>query len=281
MFGSEPIIWMPVIRVIAMGTVDCAEQYGKLKATDYARLLRDAKEARLSRIEIETEASREGSKLADLLKEHGTYWWHFYELPLPMHLALFGHLVGWTEQIIEVGKAENPHRAFLEFMDTQEELDDNTVAALDPPSQVLLINVLIAVMNSLEALCYYGLTINELLEKARAGNIIAFCNAVSIDRTVIGTDVGAQLIAHAQLKRNKAFLSGLFRRIRNPHSGRRQYLDLRLMHRVFKESGVISECRPEQVLDLAEKLDLYTGRRGDPVKGLSELFRNWNKEATS
>ncbi len=264
-----------------MRAQDGSKHYGKLKATDYARLLRDAKEARLSRIEIETEAARKNSKLADLLKQHGTYWWHFYELPLPVHLALFGHLVGWTERIIEVGKAENPHHAFLEFIDEQNGREDNPVADLEPATQVLLINVLIAVMNSLEALCYYGLSINELLDKARGGNTVAFSNAVSIDRTVIGTDVGAQLIAHAQLRRNKAFLSGLFRRIRNPHSGRRQYLDLRLMHRVFEESGVIAECRPEQVLELAEKLDLYTGRRGDPVKGLSELFRNWNKEATS
>ena len=127
----------------------------------------------------------------------------------------------------------------------------------------------------------YSLSINELLVKAGSGDLTSLRHAISIDRVVIGTEVSVSAIAHAQLRRDRSFLSGLFKRIKNPHLGRRTYVDLKFMHRLLADAGAVASTSHEELLELVQgRLGLYTQRRGDPVKGLAERFRAWAKEAT-
>jgi hypothetical protein len=95
---------------------------------------------------------------------------------------------------------------------------------------------------------------------------------------VIATPTAARIVAGAQISRNKSVLSGVFKRMRAPHARRGTYSDLRVMHRVFEEAGALADRSRADIFDLVRnKLKIVSP---DTVKGLDDLFRNWQKEAS-
>ena len=89
--------------------------------------------------------------------------------------------------------------------------DTNEVSLADatPPKKAAFVNLMLGCVYSLESIGYFGKAVNELLAEAQNGNRAAFPHAVSIDRTVVGTQMGPVIVAQAQLRQDKAFLSGL------------------------------------------------------------------------
>ena len=86
------------------------------------------------------------------------------------------------------------------------------------------------------------------------------------------------ILADAQLRSDKRFFSALFKRIKDPHIGRRQYINLRFMHAALRDTGALGACSSDELLDLVgDKLSFYSTKSGDPVKGSRELFRAWSK----
>ena len=258
------------------------KQYGRLKGREFSQILSAFRSAQLNKLEIEREASRAGSKLAALLKNEGIYWWWFYELPFPHHIALACYVLGLDKLITKCAKDENPTRAFLDAMQSEELEETNPLEAMTPDGHAFVVNLVISMSYSLEAIGYYSLSINEMLRRAENGERRFLLQAVSIDRTVLGTLTASTAIGRAQLARENGFLSGLFKRAKGPHVARRTYVDLRFMRQIFADTGALLTSSPEELLNLVQiELDLYTQRRGDPVKGLAERFRMWAQEATT
>jgi hypothetical protein len=255
--------------------------YGRLSAPEFKRLLVAFQHARANQRDLEKEARARGGKLASLLAEHGAYWWVFYDIELPQHLALFIILLGWSDALAACAKEENPTRAFLEFASREDAESRNPFEQLEPEMQAVYINLLVGISYSIESLGYFGASINELLGQARDGKQSSLLKAVEIDRSVLCTETGAAIIAMAQLERNKALFSGLFKRMKSPHAGRRQYMDLRYIHAALRDANALTQCSSEELLELVgDKLRLYSTKSGDPVKGLRELFRAWSETAT-
>lgn len=256
------------------------QYYGKLKAEDYARVLREYRELRRGRLEFQTMASKRGEKFAALLGEHGCYWWHFYDIPLNQHLALLFVLFGWANDLKQIAQKPNPMREFLSFMDTKDDVSDeeNPVIKMEPVQQALVLNLLLGLMYSLESMGYYTCSVGELLRKAEKGDPDAFLWALSIDRTVIFTEIGQKLLAQAQLQQKKKFLSGIGARMRAPHSKLGIYVELRLLRRVFEEAGAIGDASMPEIFDLiTQKLKIVAP---DSVKAMDDLFRLWRQSST-
>lgn len=261
--------------------VDAETVAGRLRTQDFKRLVRDFREARLSHLALQCAAARRGGKIASLLEAHGTYWWHFYDLKFSEHIALMCVGLGWSEKLKEIARADNPPRAFLEFAAKDDERGENPLDRMPSEGQAAFLNLLFGVFHSIEAICYYGLSVHELLDQASRGKTERLLWAVSIDRNVLCCDKASQILAMKQIQGDKAFFSGLFKRIKNPHVGRKQYVELRYFRRVMAEAGTLADTPKERLLDLVEKLGVNYPRGADPVKSLTVLFNAWELESTS
>lgn len=257
-------------------------QFGRLSRSEYSQLLRDFRRARAGHLDFEQEAARKGKALHALLQAHGAYWWVFYELPYAQHIALMCYGLGWTHRLREAASSENPPREFLKLMAENDEREDNPFAAMEGPERGAFLNLLVAAMYSLESIGYFGLSINELLSSAKAGDRDSLLRAVSVDRCVLVTATSARLMSTAQLSRDKRFFASLIKRVKAPHAARRQYVELRFFHRLLKDVNSGVALGADELLDLVgHHLRLYSTKGEDPVKGIRELFRAWNGESTS
>lgn len=254
---------------------------GRLRANDYKRLVKDFREARLSHVALQKEAAKRGGKISSLLEEHGSYWWHFYDLSFSEHIALMCMALGWGEKLREIAKTENPPRSFLEFAAKDDKDEENPFRKMAPDVQAVFLNLLFGVFYSVESICYYGHSVHELLDRASKGDSKSLLWAVSIDRCVLSSEKAGQILAAKQIAGDKAFFSGLFKRIKSPHAGRKQYVELRYFRRVMEEAGGLVDTPKEDLLDLVSGLGVNYPRGADPVKSLTALFDAWREESTS
>jgi hypothetical protein len=214
------------------------------------------------------------------LQKFGLYWWNHYELSFQHCLAVLVCVTGWKELLSEAGKEENAAKAFcaLAKADLESKIYDNAMRS-DPQKMSLLLNFLTGVGYSLEAIGLYGLSINELLAKARTEDINALKNAISIDRTAIATPTAARVIGLAQLANDRHVIGALFKRSK-PHERRSIHSDLRFYHRVLWESGAIETGVPNEVVEMIVKdLGGYADV-SDSAKNIRQLFANFRKDAT-
>jgi hypothetical protein len=189
-------------------------------------------------------------------------------------------VTGWKDRLHEAAKHENPTKTFLEFakVDLASKFDDD--APMREPEKISLIcNFLIGLDYSLQAIGLYGLSINELLAKARTGDINALKHAIGIDRSVVATPTAARIIALAQMRDDHHILNSLFKRAK-PHERRKTHSGLRHIHRVLWECGALETGVSNEVIDLIVK-DLGEYPDGaDSAKNVRQLFSEYRKDAT-
>jgi hypothetical protein len=188
--------------------------------------------------------------------------------------------LGWGEQLREIAKRPNPTRAFLEFAAKDDPNEANPFESMEDVDRAVFLNLLFGVFYSMEAICYYGRSVHELLDQASQGDSRALLWAVSIDRCVLCSGKAAQVLADKQLRKDKAYFSGMFKRIKNPHVGRKQYVELRYLRRVMQDAGTLTGTSREDLVDLVAGLGINHPRGADPVKSLAALFDAWGQEST-
>lgn len=255
--------------------------YGGLTVADYRGLLRDLEEARSTGRELAAKAVKKGSKLASLLDDEGAWWWAFYELPFVHHVALGCVLLGWSDKLRQAAATDNPSREFLKLVAEDDEAEDDSFDKLPRDQQAAFFNLMIGMLYSMDAVRIFGLSMNELVEKAKNGDQDALLDAAGIDRCVLATWTGAQIVSSAQLARDKQFFLRLGKKIRGPRLSREPYGDLRFLHRILDEIGALRKSSNEELWTLiGEQLRMYSTKKGDPMKALMELFRNWRQDAT-
>ena len=219
--------------------------------------------------------------MATALQQYGLYWWNHYELTFPEHLAVLFCVTGWRGPLEEAAKQKNPTKAFLEFakIDLKSKFDDS-IPNPKPEEISLVFNFLIGLGHSLEAIGLYGLSINELLSKARkTGDITHVKHAIGIDRTVVATPTAARFIAQSQLQKDHHALNALFKRAK-PHERRRTHSDLRHIERALWECDALKTGVPKEVIDMIVKdLGGYADI-ADAGKNIRQLFTAFRKDAT-
>jgi hypothetical protein len=246
---------------------------GPLGRDDYIWLFRELP----SQLEAIGEIEVGGSSPAG--SAQGMYWWRYYELPFTHQIAVLCRLMKWEEALRKAGDSENPTKAFLAFAKLEMERNDYSALDASPPSASLVANLAIGFGFSLVSIATFGLSINELLEKARLGNVRALRDAISIDKTVAATATGAAVIALAQLAGDNKTLRTLFKR-RKPDGRRELHQELRFMRRVFAEVGALDGGVTDSVIKLiTDDLKAYPTVGGDAAKNIRQLFDSYKKEA--
>lgn len=251
---------------------------GKLRPSDYRALIAHFRESRKDRLTIEKESSRDGSKLSALLNNNGgPSWWLLYELSF-IHLAALGCVVyGWTEKIQQFSQSENPPLEFVKFASSDDaELDPHDT--WDDARKAMCLQIVLAMCPSMEAIGLHGCSINELLEQAQRGDKRRFLDAMAIDRTVILTSTGAQLLAHAQLSHDRTFLNSVFKRMKEPRKKLLTYADLRLVTRLLVDAGDFASCSGKEIRALIDELDIASP---PGVKELRDQMQRFRKNATA
>jgi hypothetical protein len=257
---------------------DRVESLGILRRREYRQLLR------YLRWLLEPDPFRELSraecaKLAGMLAPFGMYWWRFYEHPLHVHLGIVMRLTGSEEAYVKA--ASGGQRAAVEYLMCETDSDElGPLQEVNPQHVSLLFNSVIALRYSIEAACYFKLTIHELLERAKNGDLSALRDAVSIDKGVVATPIGAAVIARAQLSGDVAALTEVLG-ASTPPQKRRKYKELRFMVRVLEEAGALDSGVSKEVIELITKdLRLHTEVGGDAAKNVRDLIRLFRKGAS-
>jgi hypothetical protein len=250
-----------------------AELIGNMTRREYRQLLRglrrivDGKLLRgLSQLEAE--------KLESMLAPFGWYWWRLYEYPLDVHLAVAMRLQGIEEDYTKAAIGQNVERTVLEYLFAEaESCAPITIGEIDPRMVSLLFNALTALRYSLNSVSYFGMTINELVAKARTGDHASLRKAASIDKTVLFTAVGQASIANWQLSDDVSALAELLGAIEPPKK-RRKYREFRFMAYVLEAAGALDRGVTRQVIELiVGDLQLHTEAGGDAPKNVRDLFR--------
>ena len=218
-------------------------------------------------------APAEREKLIEMLAPHGLYWWEFYEHPLHVHVGVLMRLIGLEEGFEKAAHGPDGARSAYEYLFSEAESDDfSSISAVDPKQLSLVANALIALRYSLEAACYFKATINELVAMAKKGEQEALVKAARIDKALLGTSIGRQALAIAQLSKDEKAKADLLGG--KPHKKLRKYRDLRFMVRVLEEARALEGGVTQQVIDLIVRdLGLHTESGGDAAKNVRDLIR--------
>ena len=208
-------------------------------------------------------------------------WAWVYDLPYFVALACSIYVLGLIDELKEAVATENPTAAAIELVRVQLQIADVHVPegiTLD----ALRIELLVAWHFNDEAIRNYSVSINELVQKARAGNDQPLFDAASIDPTVAGCDVFLRRLGRAKVLGRGGFLKKYRAALKGPHVRRRTYRRLRWTDYLLRDIGASSTATSEEIFDLvAMTLKQYPTNGKDPVKGLQSRRDAWKKEATS
>jgi hypothetical protein len=224
------------------------------------------------------------SPLYAAMEAHGRYWWVFYEVPMRDLAALLAVLQGWASALKPIAEQANPNRAFVDLMHSPAGLEPTReLSDLDGQQQCLFANGMCALLGSIEAIKQYGLSMDELLERASQGSLGHLKKAASIDRLALFTSVGVDAVARASVAGEQAFLSDLFS-TGGPTSKRRTHAVSRYLARIIREA---QEGSPNKALTSEQLVELFCRRLqlyaygADAAKSLREFLRRSKIEATT
>jgi hypothetical protein len=234
--------------------------------------------------EISQGISDPAKPFRELLDRHGRYWWVFYEVPIENVVAVMAVVQGWSDELVGISKKQNPKRALFAHARAEAlKPDPYQLADLSAERQCLLINLLISLAMTGRSMQIFGLSMHELLLQAGNGGRAALVKAASIDRSVLFTTVGTQILATAMLANDKRFLRRSFE-VTEPPKKRRVNRQARFVARVLREDADGKAAPPitgEQLVELfCQRLQVYA-YSSDAAKSLREFLRRAKAEATT
>jgi hypothetical protein len=251
-----------------------------LSSGHYNELLTFLREIDGAKDEIRRACRPPDGKLALAVAPHALYWWGFYELPFLRTVAFVAAVMRLDGQLRAASEAENPTRAFMDSMRGEPDQGVGDFVGLDRATRALLVGALLSLVYSLDAVKYYGLTIDELLSAAAAGNKSALGKALTVDPLAVVTRVGSSILAARALVGEGKHVARLL--AAKVPVKRRQSRELRFMHRMLKDVGALESITTAQLVDLVcGALNLYAAYSADAGKNLREQFRRFDKDTTT
>lgn len=244
------------------------------------------------------EAMVEVSENASLIFKDSSFslsWCQLYELPFKDQLShslagllqdetflqIFKSLASSGNQLAFVPEMLSQVNTYIDSWDepTQEEAGE----LLPIVSAYLAINR--STFLSLQCVLYHGCFLNELLERARAGNDKALFDSIRIDPTIIGAQTAIKRYSKA------AFLSdyNFFKKLKAALSGNKtkreqaNYQKMRLVFEILHEAKA-TRLNDEQLYQLfVKELKLYSWneREGGNAKALRKFADTYMKQNSS
>jgi hypothetical protein len=211
-------------------------------------------------------------------------WAELYEFPLRVPVFLSYLALGLADYVFRplTGTEVLVDRLFRLDAESEEpdflrHLEDSNVYTL-----MRLLQLQISVEYSLQCMQTYSVSLNDLLQRVKDGNDLAFRRAVGIDPTIIQAPTMQRRLAFAVIEKDKKFLSLYRAAIANgPHKARATYSELRLVELMMRELGAFKNLSQEEIHDVVvSDLRLYGRKDSDNLKGLFALIANWRKDAT-
>ena len=229
-------------------------------------------------------------------------WCHYYELSIREHLnrAITGitqnfdgvldpqQIVIWLGQLAaspsQVGEIPKVVDLVGQHFDAMETPSDELTEKMRP----LLADTLgkaWSMRNTLRCVLYHGYFLNELIERARAGDDKALFDAVRIDPTVIGCPSVVHRISKAALLKDEKFFGDLKKAINGKMAKREQsnFQKMRLVLEVLHEGGAtrLSDAQLHELF--VEELKLYSGnaKAGGNGKALRKFADTYMRKNTT
>jgi hypothetical protein len=218
--------------------------------------------------------------LAKMVGPHIICWWGFYELPLLTTTMFVAKVLGLADALRHANDHANPHRAAIDALTGEIAGELTSLEPLKPSTRALLIGAILSLINSLEAAKYYGLTMDQLVSPSQRSKESALRKAVSIDPLAVATRAGAAILAAKTLKGEEGYCVSLMA-TRLP-AKRRTHRELRILHLLMRDVGALKGTKTDDLVDIVcGTLGRYAKYAGDAGRNLRELFRRFEKDATT
>ena len=139
---------------------------------------------------------------------------------------------------------------------------------------------------SLQCVLYHGCFLNELLERARAGNDKALFDSIRIDSTIMGTPTAIKRYSKAAFLSDHSFFKKLKAALNGNKTKREQanYQKMRLVFEILHEAKA-ARLNDDQLYQLfIKELNLYSGNEfgGGNTKALRKFADAYmKKQATT
>lgn len=228
-------------------------------------------------------------------------WCHLYELPVRSLInKLFFELTyivpksilsGWYEQMAKCpGNIGELPRLYIDVNVHFNSRPAPSMEQIDAirPHLPEIGALLIAIKYSFYGILYYGCYLNELIERARAGDDEALFSAVRVDPTVVGCPSVIDRISKARRLQDKEFLDELRKTGSGVTDKRKQinFEKMRLIFEILYETGALRLTNKQLYQLFVEELKLYTAnsKGGGVEKSLrdhADTFLKMKKKATS
>lgn len=190
-----------------------------------------------------------------------------------MLLAKIAVVSGLAPKLSEAVESSSP-ASFL--FDAVNELPD------EAPDHPAALPLAFAMIGNLDAIACYSRSINDMIEKAKEGDVQSLFVAVSVDSLVSTMPFFQAALRLGQLSGDPSAASEIFKAIKGPHRKRLEYLELRWVEYLLRDQGAFEACSKQEIYELVvEHLKVYdvAGDKEDAKAGLFKLFRTWQKQA--
>jgi len=138
-------------------------------------------------------------------------------------------------------------------------------------------------MGMLLGLFYYGEYTNDLVLKAKKGDLDAYFKAIRIDQTILTIPAFSSQLVRARMFGDKRFMLRLHSALKSkPHEALLMHQDLRFMLQIFYEANALQELTlTNSDMLLINELKLYPNKGDDPSRSLMRYIQRWKAEKNS
>jgi hypothetical protein len=254
---------------------------GKLTEDQLRRLLKLADET--PSVEGLSKRLRNRSSLQEAIRDSGMvfHWSWVYELSMLELLALMVWVIDRQDELVAAAKSDDPQEAILLLAEDEEE------PSIEPDSipawrKVLGVELFVACALCFQSYRSYSVSLCELVEKVRNGNLEALCKAIRIDPSTLSAPSVSQFVSEAVFHGRTRVLKQIKGAYATPRKKLAMYTDLRFVEVLLHEAEAFEHAPSERIYDVVvNRLGLYDHRSEDPRKGLEALFKRWRESSTT
>jgi len=219
------------------------------------------------------------SEVMNAAKRLGYSWWRSYEAPIEDSVRELMKELELETGYQDAGKQQDGFRAQFHYL-LNEVVKDNPApesAGAEKISRVF--NLVMGLYYSMAAVAYFNVPMQRLLERARAGDVDALRDAVSVDKLALAATVGTEMLAAAQASGQVEILERVFRR-REPYPKRRVYRVLKFMIQTLDEIGGLDGGITRDVIHVLQDLGLDPKHGEDSGNLLRGLIAGFLRESS-
>lgn len=247
------------------------KEYGKFAPEDFKALFSLLPQLDQARHELQEKMAQEPEAFAEKFLTSGFIWSHLYEVPFLKLLGGFLVVAGVDQVVADASKQETPIKALLELPGVIEDMEwSGGAGGKFTPGDLL--GYLHAMTGNLDCLLIYGYYLNELIGRAKEGDLDSLLNAIRIDPSVVAGPTASFFVSLSVIEGDKDFLRAVGGAMSGKTGRQSSYLKkFRLLMQVLHEVNELG--RPtKDLMELTFNVGAYVRSPG-AEKNVSELIR--------